>query len=155
MIMSQYSQEENDMPRVNLSISQDLYKQIEKAALKENVTVNYYICDMLEEKFAKGTVYDYTLAVTNMIDEAKKMDRDFVLADLPTFADVGEVIKEYKIKETPAQVRARLGKMFNEAVRRGNAKGIERAVVIRDGVEELKFLSRAAVYSNGTKGSKK
>ena len=153
--MLQYSLEDKYMPRVNLSISQDLYKQIEEAALKENVTVNYYICDMLAEKFAKGTVYDYTLALTNMIDEARAMDRDFVLADLPTFADVGDVIKEYNIKESPAQVRSRLGKMFNEAVRRGNAGGIERAVTVRDGAEEMKFVSRAAVYCNRSRKSRK
>ncbi len=136
------------MPRVNLSITQELYDQIEKAARKENITVNYYICDMLEEQFGKGTVYDYTLAITNMIAEAREMDRDFVLADLPTFADVNEVLRQYKIKESPAQVRSRLGKMFNEAVRSGNAKGIERAVVEKNGTEEFRFSSRAAVYCN-------
>ena len=140
------------MPRVNLSISQDLFDQIEKAAKKENITVNYYICDMLEERFGKRTVYDYTSALANMIREAKSMDKDFTLADLPTFACVGEVLDEYKIKESPAQVRARLGKMFNEAVRKGSAKGIERAVVEKDGKQEFKFLSRAAVYTN--KGKK-
>lgn len=143
------------MPRVNLSISQELYEQIEKAAKKENVTVNYYVCDMLEEKFGKRTVYDYTTAITNMIAEAKSMDKDFVLSDLPTFGYVGEVLKEYKIKESPSQVRARLGKMFNEAVRKGNAKGIERAVTVRNGVEELKFSSRAAVYCNKNSKAKK
>ena len=44
------------------------------------------------------------------------MDKEFTLADLPTFADVNEVLVEYKIKESPAQIRARLGKMFNEAL---------------------------------------
>ena len=63
--------EGKDMPRVNLAITQELYDQIEKAAKKENVTVNYYICDMLEERFGKRTVYDYTLAINNMIAEAK------------------------------------------------------------------------------------
>ncbi|WP_029231806.1 hypothetical protein [Butyrivibrio sp. VCB2006] len=143
------------MPRANLSISQELYDQIEKAAKKENVTVNYYICEMLEEKFSKKTVYGYALAIANMIDEAKKMDKEFTLADLPTFASVGEVVKEYKIAESPAQVRARLGKMFNEAVRKGTAKGIERAVVKKNGKEEFKFLSRAAVYVNSSKTKKK
>ena len=143
------------MPRVNLSISQKLYDQVEKAAKKENVTANYYICEMLEERFGKNVVYDYGTAISNMIEEARKMDKDFTLADLQTFSDVGQVIKEYKISESPAQVRARLGKMFNEAVRKGQAKGIERAVVVRNGVEELKFLSRAAVYVNKNAKPKK
>ena len=38
--------------------------------------------------------------------------------------------------------------MYNEAVKKGSIKGIERAVVNRNGVEELKFLCRAAVYCN-------
>ncbi len=142
------------MPRVNLSISQELYDQIEKAAKKENITVNYCICEMLEEKFSKSTVYDYSTALTNMIAEGRTMEKDFTLADLPTFAYVGDVIDEYKIKESPAQVRARLGKMFNEAVRKGTAKGIERAVVEKDGKQEYKFLSRAAVYVNTSKAKK-
>ena len=136
------------MPRVNLSLSQELYEQIEKAAKKDNVTANYYICEMLEEKFGKKVVYDYGAAIVNMISEAKKMEGEFTLSDLETFSDVNTVIKDYKISVTPAQVRARLGKMFNEAVRRGNVKGVERATVVRNGEEQLKFLSRAAVYIN-------
>ncbi len=136
------------MPRINLSISDDLYEQLQEAAKQENITVNYIVCETLEEKFGKRTVYDYTFALTNMIREAKTMEKDFTLADLPTFAEVGNVLDEYGIKESPAQVRSRLGKMFNEAVRQGTAEGIQRAVVVKNGVEELKFLSRAAVYTN-------
>ena len=136
------------MPRINLSISDDLYEQLLEAARQENITVNYIVCETLEEKFGKRTVYDYSFALTNMIKEAKTMETDFTLADLPTFAEVGDVLDEYGIKESPAQVRSRLGKMFNEAVRQGTAEGIQRAVVVKNGVEELKFLSRAAVYTN-------
>lgn len=76
------------------------------------------------------------------------MDKEFTLADLPTFEDVNEVLVEYKIKESPAQIRARLSKMFNEAVKKGTAKGVERATTIKDGEEQLKFYCRAAVYVN-------
>ena len=142
------------MPRINLSISDDLYEQLLEAARQENITVNYVVCETLEEKFGKRTVYDYTYALTNMINEARTMEKDFTLAELPTFADVGEVLDEYGIKESPAQVRSRLGKMFNEAVRQGNAEGIQRAVVIKNGVEEPRFLSRAAVYTNSSNQTK-
>ena len=136
------------MPRINLSISQELYDQLEKAAKKSNITVNYVINEALEEKYGKNTSYDYTQAISNMISEARKMDKDFTLADLPTFSYVADVISDYKIKESPAAVRARLGKMFNESVRKGTAKGIKRATVERDGKEEPKFINRAAVYVN-------
>ncbi|WP_034444373.1 hypothetical protein [Butyrivibrio sp. AE2032] len=140
------------MPRVNLSLSQDMYDSLEKEAKKQNITVNYLVCEMLEERYGKRTTYDYTVAVGEMIKEARKMDKDFTLADLPTFADVNQVLSEYKIKESPAQVRARLGKMFNEAVKNGTAKGIERAITMKDGKEQLKFYCRAAVYVNKKKG---
>ena len=136
------------MPRVNLSLTQELYDRIENAANKEKITVNYYICEMLEEIFCRKDTYDYTVAVGNMIKEAKKMDEEFTLSDLPTFAGVNEILVEREIKESPAQVRARLGKMFNEAVRKGTAKGIDRATTIKNGEEQLKFYSRAAVYVN-------
>ncbi len=136
------------MPRVNLSLTQDMYDCIEKEAEKQNITVNYFIYEMLEERFGNRTTYDYTVAVGEMIKEAKMMNKEFTLADLPTFADVNEVFVEYKIKESPAQIKARLGKMFNEAVKKGTAKGIERATIIKDGEEQLKFYCRAAVYVN-------
>ncbi len=143
------------MPRVNLSLSQELFDRIEKEAKKENVTVNYYVCEMLEEQFGKRTTYDYSVAVGEMIKESRKMEKEFTLSDLPTFSDVDAVLKEYKIKESPAQVRARLGKMFNEAVRKGVAKDVKRATVVKDGKEQLKFYCRAAVYENKLSKSKK
>jgi len=143
------------MPRVNLSLTQELYDRIENAANKEKITVNYYICEMLEEIFGRKDTYDYTVAVGNMIKEAKKMDEEFTLSDLPTFAGVNEILVEREIKESPAQVRARLGKMFNEAVRKGTAKGIDRATKIKNGEEQLKFYSRAAVYVNRLSKKKK
>ena len=56
--------------------------------------------------------------------------------------------KEHEIKDSPAQVKARLGKIFNEAVRKGTANGVVRATTIKNGEEHLKFYSRAAVYVN-------
>ena len=134
--------------RVNLSINDDLYNTLKKAADKKNISINSLIYEALEEKYSKHTSYDYTLALKQMIGEAKKMENEFTLSDLKTFADVGDVIAEYKMKETPASVRARLGKMFNEAVRNGAVPGINRAVVEKNGEEQLKFYCRAAVYVN-------
>ena len=109
---------------------------------------NYYICEKLEEMFGRNDTYDYTVAVGNMIKEAKKMDKEFTLSDLPTFAGVAEFLKEHEIKDSPAQVKARFGKIFNEAVRKGTANGVVRATTIKNGEEHLKFYSRAAVYVN-------
>ena len=136
------------MPRINLSINEDLYNQIQKAADKQKVTVNSLILEALEEKYSTKVRYDYTTALKLMISESRNMDPEFTLSDLPTFKDVDQVLIENHINESPASVRARLGKMYNEAVKKGVVKGIERAVVMKNGVEQLKFLCRAAVYSN-------
>lgn len=136
------------MPRINLSINDDLYKQLQKSADKQKVTVNSLILEALEEKYSTRVRYDYTTALKLMISESRKMNPEFTLSDLPTFKDVDQVLIENHIKESPASVRARLGKMYNEAVKKGVVKGVERAVVMKNGVEQLKFLCRAAVYSN-------
>ena len=139
------------MPRVNLSISEDLYKKLQKAADKKKITVNSLILDTLEDEYNTAVRYDYTAALQLMISESRKMKKEFTLSDLPTFSDVDQVLAENHINESPASVRARLGKMYNEAVRKGTVKGVERAVVNRNGVEELKFWNRAAVYVNNGK----
>ena len=136
------------MPRINLSISDDLYNQLQKAADKQKITVNSLILETLEDKFNTAVRYDYTAALKLMVAESKKMEKEFTLSDLPTFADVEQVLIENNIKESPASVRARLGKMYNEAVKKGSINGVERAVTNKNGVEELKFWCRAAVYCN-------
>jgi hypothetical protein len=136
------------MPRVNLSISDDLYNKLQKAADKKKITVNSLILDTLEDEYNTSVRYDYTTALQLMISESKKMKNEFTLSDLPTFKDVDQVLVENRINESPASVRARLGKMYNEAVRKGSVKGVERAVTNKNGVEELKFWCRAAVYVN-------
>lgn len=135
------------MARVNLSVDDKLYKKLQEAATAENTTVNYLILSILEEKYLDENVYDYSLALEQMITESKEMGEEFTLAELPVFKKVDEVIIERQLPVTSASVRARLGKMFNEAVRCGNVPDVKRAVVEKDGKEELKFVARAAVYN--------
>jgi len=134
------------MPRVNLSISQELYDQSKKAADDNFLSVNNMIVNELEKAFSVGNVYDYSYAMESLIKESEDMKAEFTLSDLPTFKNVDRIIIEYGIKESAASVRARLGKIYNEAIRNGLIKGIDRANVNKDGEMEAKFLSRAAVY---------
>lgn len=144
------------MPRVNLSISPDLYAQLQTAADKDNVTVNNLIYKLLEKEYGDSNMYDYVIALDAMITEAKEIDKEFTLSDLPTFYSVGDVIAAYEISESPAAVRARLGKMFNEAVKNGNVPGITRAVIVeKNGSTRPKFISRAAVYTKKIAAAKK
>lgn len=135
------------MPRVNLSISQELYDQLQKEAEKGNITVNHLILSILEDKYCNQSSIDYVALLDKMISESKDMKGDFVLADLPTYASIDGMLIERDAKISAASVKARLGKMYNEAVRKEVIPGVDRALTEKDGVQELKFLSRAAVYT--------
>lgn len=135
------------MPRVNLSISQELYNQLQKEAEKSSITVNHLILSVLEEKYSNQSSVDYVVLLDKMITESKQMTGDFVLADLPTYSGIEEMLIETKTNISAASVKARLGKMYNEAVRKEVIPGVNRAIIERNGAEELKFLSRAAVYT--------
>lgn len=143
------------MPRVNLSIGQELYENIAKKAKNENKTVNYLIYELLEKEYGDHSSYDYSEALNNLIVEAKDMEKEFTLADLQTFAGVEEILVEIESKESAAAVRARLGKLFNEAVKRGVIPGVKRSTIEQNGNQTLKFSSRAAVYSNSSNSKAK
>lgn len=143
------------MARVNLSVDDKLYKKLQEVAAAENTTINYLILSMLEEKYLDDEVYDYNSALEQMITESKEMGEEFTLADLPVFKMVDGMIIEKNLPVTSASVRARLGKMFNEAVRNGNVPNVKRALIEKDGKEELKFVCRAAVYNHIMNKTKK
>lgn len=142
------------MPRVNLSITQELYDNLEKAAENNNTTINMLVLNVLESMYAEKITYDYSIALQSLIEESNEMETEFTLADLPTFANI-EVTTMDNGYMKPATVRARLGKMYNEAVRNGKIQNVERAVIEKNGKEELKFISRAAVYLKKMEGKKR
>ena len=133
------------MPRLNISVTQELYDKLEKAAENDNTTINMLVLNVLESMYVKKVTYDYSIALQSLIEESKEMKSEFTLSDLPTFANI-EVTTMDNGYLKPATVRARLGKMYNEAVRNGKVQNIERAVIEKNGKAELKFISRAAVY---------
>ncbi len=135
------------MPRLNLSISQELYDKIAAVALDNQKTVNHEVVDFLEKEYLGKTSYDYSTALDNLKKEAAEMPIEFTLADLPTFKNI-EADLANSPELQPTVVRAKLGKMFNEEIKRGNVLNIERATQKVDGEERLRFLSRAAVYIN-------
>lgn len=142
------------MPRVNLSISQELYDMLQKEAESGNITVNHLILSVLEDKFNNQSSIDYVALLDKMISESKEMTGDFVLADLPTYSSIEGMLIETDAKISAASVKARLGKMYNEAVRKDVIPGVDRAIIEKNGIQELKFLSRAAVYTRLMKKAK-
>lgn len=139
------------MPRINLSVSQDLYDKLLQEADALNITVNQLILRDLQSKYGNESNVDYIVLLDNMVRESGKMKGDFILADLPTYAGVGEILYEINSKVSEASVKARLGKMYNELVRKGYIKGVDRATIEKNGKNELKFSSRAAVYTKSKK----
>lgn len=136
------------MPRVNLSLSDELFSQIEEVAKKDNTTVNLVILNNLEKMFLRERI-DYNAMLNQLLIEIDLLPDDtteFTLYDLPTFRDISmSKITDGSIKPSP--IRARLGKAFNELERRNGIKGVSRASITKkDGTTALKFSHRAAVY---------
>lgn len=131
------------MPRINLSVDEDLYTLLKEAAEDEKCTVNVHIISLLE-KIYKQENFDYKSAMEILIKEAeeKEINEEFSLSSLPSFSDVS-VVKAEKANLKPSIVKARLGKLFNEAVRNEKIFSVKRA---RNNNEELKFYNRAALY---------
>lgn len=136
------------MPRINLSVSQELYDRLKEVADSNYLSVNSMIVNELEKKYSKTQVYDYSVAMEALKRESEAMDVEFTLSDLPSFKNVDQVVIEKQLEESAASIRARLGKIYNEAVRNGQIDGVVRAVIERNGVEENKTIARAAVYVN-------
>lgn len=136
------------MPRLNLSINQEIFDQLQAEANEKGLTVNNMVYSILEQKYSQSG-FDYIVALDCLKKEAESMKGEFTLADLPTFKGVEELLLETNSKETPAQVRARLGKMFNDSIKSGAFKDIDRAVIVEeDGSQKAKMLARAAVYAS-------
>lgn len=136
------------MPRINLSIDDDLFNLLQEVADKRNCTVNVHIISILEGLY-KQNPFDYQAALNKLIEETKEIPigEEFTLVQLPSFANIC-VAKAEDAKVKPSIVRARLGKMFNAAVS-SNKIDIDGVKVKRQTkyeTDELKFIARAAVY---------
>ncbi len=131
------------MARINLSIDDGLFAELESDANSHNCTVNVYLITLLE-KLYKQSPFDYESALTTLETEAKQqpINQEFTLVDLPSFTEIS-VAKAENANLKPSVVRARLGKMFNSRVRDGKVGTVVRSL---DSNGDLKFVSRTAVY---------
>ena len=147
------------MARVHLSIDDNLFKALEAVALTKSTTVNLLIIDILEELYS-GEAFNYSEALKTLVDEAKAHVKDvsnpadFTLSTLRSYSKIC-VAEAGKGTVRPSMVRARLGKLFNAKVGRGEVEGVCRA---EDEFGHLKFSEKAAVYtrvppSQGERGS--
>lgn len=153
------------MPRVYLTLEQELFNQIEEDANKNSITMNLLMQNIFERIYMSGLSYseivekigldtvgfDYTAALNELIKETnEREDGEFTLVMLDSFSQlcISTVEKGYL---QPSTLRARLGKLYNSVVRNDMNKadkdkilpGVERA---KNDSGDLKFISRTAVY---------
>lgn len=137
------------MPRINLSISQQLFNELQVAANAKKVPVNLIAVQALEQLFIKQTV-NYSAFITQIekdIDALPKEKNEFILSDLDSYTTLSiSTVDNGEIK--PSVLRATIGKAFNELVRNNSIKGVTRTYTTgRNGKQTLKFSHGAAVYS--------
>ncbi|SDH69897.1 hypothetical protein SAMN05421493_10380 [Pseudobutyrivibrio sp. 49] len=102
------------MPRVNLSINQEMYDKIKHQAEIQGISVNNMIYSQLQKQYGDDE-FDYIVALDCLKQEASEQSGYFSLWELPTFQEISNQGK----KESPEQIRARLGKMFHDSVKNG------------------------------------
>jgi len=150
------------MPTVYLTLEQKLFERIEEDANKNNITMNLLMQNIFERIYMSGLNYndivekigldtvgfDYTDALNEIIKEIEERpDGEFTLVDLESFSKLCIATSENGYLQ-PSTLRARLGKLFNSAVRKSTENNqivpfVKRA---KNNKGELKFLARAAVY---------
>lgn len=137
------------MPRINLSISQQLLNELQVAATAKKIPVNLVAIQALEKLFIKQTV-NYSAFISKMEKDidALPLDKDeFILSDLKSYTTLSiSTVDNGEIK--PSVLRPTLGKAFNELVRSNAIKGVSRTYTTgRNGKPTLKFSHGAAVYT--------
>lgn len=130
--------------RIHLTVEGDLFTRLDLEAKKQNTTVNLLIIDKLQELYFDNVSIDYGAELKKLIDETKDLEDggEFTLLDLPSFSKIA-VVQTKNGAIVPATIRARLGREFNEAIRRGSVPWVTRAAT---GDGALRFKSRAALY---------
>ena len=135
------------MPRVNLSINQDMYDKIKHQADIQGISVNNMIYSQLQKQYGTDE-FDYIVALDCLKQDAMEQDGYFCLWELPTFRSIDDMASGSNSNESPEQIRARLGKMFHDSVENGQVWDVE----IHTGKIEIpqhksKRPGRAVVYT--------
>ena len=112
------------MPRVNLSINQDMYEKIKHQADIQGISVNNMIYYNLQKQYGADE-FDYIAALDCLKQEAMEQEGYFYLWELPTFKGINDLEGDSEMGESPEQIRARLGKMFHDSVQNGQVWDVE------------------------------
>lgn len=136
------------MPRVNLSLNGSVYADLKAEADDKGISVNNLVYSILKDRYGYNG-FDILVEFENLKREARAQTGFFNLNALPTFQNLEKKLKNTGYPESAAQVRARLGRMFQDAVEKDLVWNVDRAVTIeQDGTEKAKRASRVAVYES-------
>ena len=106
------------MPRLNLSITQELYDSLEKAAENNNTTINMLVLNVLESMYAEKVTYDYSIALQSLIEESKEMKSEFTLSSRPTNSKVALTLR--RISTLGVSITSNAKATFSKTVRCGS-----------------------------------
>lgn len=135
------------MPRLNLSLNSAIYNDLKREADDKGISVNNLVYSILRDRYGYNG-FDILAEFENLKKEARAQTGDFSLHSLPTFKNIETKLKNTGYPESVEQVRARLGRMFQDAVEKDLVWNIDRAVTIEtDGSSRAKTAARAAVYA--------
>ncbi|MBQ0140186.1 MAG: hypothetical protein KBT36_12940 [Kurthia sp.] len=133
------------MPRVQINLDDNLHDILAQRATTHNLNINYEIVAILENLFIEKP-FDYISALKTIIDEtaAIEVGQTFALHDLPFF----NTIEHWKPNNEqmalkPSGIRAKLGRMFNDAVENKCVPHVIRALNDKG---ELKFKGSTSLY---------
>lgn len=130
--------------RVNLSLDAPLYRAVENDANNKGIPISTLITNHLQDLYPEISTLDIEELLLALYQEAlnRTVNEPFVLADLPSFAEL-IIASTEKEHISPATLRARIGRSFNSAVRSGKTPGIVRAMT-KEG--KLKNQGSTAMY---------
>ena len=75
------------MPRVNLSINQEMYDKIKHQADVQGISVNNMIYNQLQKQYGSNE-FDYIVALDCLKQDAMEQEDYFCLWELPTFKNI-------------------------------------------------------------------
>lgn len=116
------------MKRLYLTLDDRLFEKIQEAANRKGVPPTSLVVSNLEDLYLQADAVDYDGLLKKLCEEATHQppDAPFLLGELPSFAAL-VIASAEKAHISPSTIRARVGKMWNAAVRHQKVEGIERA----------------------------
>lgn len=145
---------ENDMARLNLTLSDEFYSVIDADAKEKGVSVNNLVYNVLVHHFI-DTDFDILEEFEKIKKEASEREGNYSLNDLKSFQDLDDKLKESNYPESLPQVKSRISLMFKNSVEYTIHTENGDYTIHQDENDKEKTYDRAVSYYNLFTGKKK